>query len=233
MSKFSYFVLSKNIPLQDCNLDIFKYEPSNTINSGLIPTGSNLTSASLTSADLTSASLTSVDSKFADLTSASLTSANSKFAFNSYNLEETSSISDLSLDSSWLVNKFSNSNSQNVNSSGNSRNGHNGNSRNGHNIIARNSNIDSRNKLKKKIIPKHIKTLIWNKYIGEDIIKHRCLCCKKETIKITDFEAGHVLSEFHGGTNEIENLRPICRPCNSSMGTTHMVEYIKMYGLYI
>jgi len=88
-------------------------------------------------------------------------------------------------------------------------------------------------KYKKKIIPKHIKTLVWNKYIGDDIIKHKCLCCKKENIKITDFEAGHVLSEFHGGTNEIDNLRPICRPCNSSMGTTHMIEYIKMYGLYI
>lgn len=88
-------------------------------------------------------------------------------------------------------------------------------------------------KYKKKIIPKHIKTLIWNKYIGEDIIKHKCLCCKKEHIKITDFEAGHVLSEFYGGSNEIDNLRPICRPCNASMGTMHMIEYIKMYGLYI
>ena len=82
-------------------------------------------------------------------------------------------------------------------------------------------------KSKKKTIPKHIKTLIWNKYIGEDIIKHKCLCCKKETIKNTDFEAGHVLSVFHGGTNEIDNLRPICRPCNASMGTMHMVEYIQ------
>ena len=91
----------------------------------------------------------------------------------------------------------------------------------------------SEKKSKKKTIPKHIKTLIWNKYIGEDIIKHRCLCCKKETIKNTDFEAGHVLSVFNGGTNELDNLRPICRPCNASMGTMHMVEYIKMYGLYI
>lgn len=86
---------------------------------------------------------------------------------------------------------------------------------------------------KKKKIPKHIKTLIWNKYIGDDIIKHKCLCCKKETIRNTDFEAGHILSEHNGGTNEIDNLRPICRPCNSSMGTMHMIEYIKMYGLYI
>ena len=96
-----------------------------------------------------------------------------------------------------------------------------------------NISIKKDKNLKKKQIPKHIKTLIWNKYIGDDIIKHKCLCCKHETIRNTDFEAGHVLSEFHGGTNEISNLRPICRPCNSSMGTMHMVDYIKMYGLYI
>jgi hypothetical protein len=92
---------------------------------------------------------------------------------------------------------------------------------------------DNLKKNKKKQIPKHIKTLIWNKYIGDDIIKHKCLCCKYETIRNTDFEAGHVLSEHNGGTNEISNLRPICRPCNASMGTMHMVDYIKMYGLYI
>lgn len=95
------------------------------------------------------------------------------------------------------------------------------------------SKEDNLKKNKKKQIPKHIKTLIWNKYIGDDIIKHKCLCCKQETIRNTDFEAGHVLSEHNGGTNEISNLRPICRPCNSSMGTMHMVDYIKMYGLYI
>jgi 5-methylcytosine-specific restriction endonuclease McrA len=64
-------------------------------------------------------------------------------------------------------------------------------------------------------------------------MKHKCFCCKKITIKIIDFEAGHVLSEFNGGSNEINNFRPICRNCNSSMGTMHMEDYIKKYGLYI
>ena len=86
---------------------------------------------------------------------------------------------------------------------------------------------------KKKSIPKSIKINIWNTYIGDDIMKHKCFCCKRTTIKINDFEAGHILSEFNGGTNEISNFRPICRSCNLSMGTTHMEEYIKKYGLYI
>ena len=88
-------------------------------------------------------------------------------------------------------------------------------------------------KYKKKSIPKNIKLNIWNTYIGEDIMKHKCFCCKKITIKIVDFEAGHVLSEFNGGSNEINNFRPICRNCNLSMGTMHMEDYIKKYGLYI
>jgi 5-methylcytosine-specific restriction endonuclease McrA len=88
-------------------------------------------------------------------------------------------------------------------------------------------------KYKKKSIPKSIKINIWNTYIGEDIMKHKCFCCKKNTIKIVDFEAGHVLSEANGGTDEITNFRPICRSCNSSMGTMHMEEYVKKYGLYI
>ena len=35
---------------------------------------------------------------------------------------------------------------------------------------------------KKQVIPKYIKKLVWNTYIGSDIIKHRCLCCKKSII---------------------------------------------------
>jgi len=67
----------------------------------------------------------------------------------------------------------------------------------------------SDNKNKKKKIPKAVKTHVWNLYIGSHINEHRCLCCKKALIKITDFDTGHVLSESDGGTMEISNLRPI------------------------
>ncbi len=89
------------------------------------------------------------------------------------------------------------------------------------------------NKRKKQAIPKNVRTIIWNNYIGEDIIKHKCLCCKKATICNTNFEVGHVLSEKNGGTHEINNLRPICFACNHSMGTENMVDYVVKYGLFI
>ena len=88
-------------------------------------------------------------------------------------------------------------------------------------------------KRKKHSIPKKVKDDVWNTYIGVDINRHRCLCCKKTVISNRDFHVGHVLSEIKGGTQEINNLRPICPSCNHSMGAENMVDYVKKYGYYI
>ena len=88
-------------------------------------------------------------------------------------------------------------------------------------------------KKKKQSIPKNVRIIVWNHYIGEDLIKHRCLCCKKVLIANTNFEVGHVISEKNGGTHEINNLRPICFACNHSMGTENMIDFVVKYGLYI
>jgi len=86
---------------------------------------------------------------------------------------------------------------------------------------------------KKVKIPSKVRLDVWATYIGEDIAKHKCICCKRVTIKQTEFEVGHVLSEAHGGTLEINNLRPICSVCNKSMGPRYMVDFVKQYGYYI
>ena len=88
-------------------------------------------------------------------------------------------------------------------------------------------------KRKKQSIPKNVRIIVWNHYIGEDIIKHKCLCCKKVVISNTNFEVGHVLSEKNNGTHEINNLRPICFACNHSMGSENMIDFVVKYGLYI
>jgi 5-methylcytosine-specific restriction endonuclease McrA len=88
-------------------------------------------------------------------------------------------------------------------------------------------------KRKKQTIPKQIRTIVWNHYIGDDIIKHKCLSCKKVSITNTNFDVGHVISEMNGGTHEITNLRPICGACNHSMGTENMVDFVIKYGLCI
>ena len=86
---------------------------------------------------------------------------------------------------------------------------------------------------KKEAIPKSVRSHVWNLYIGPTINEHRCLCCKKAVIKITEFDCGHVISESAGGTHEIGNLRPICSACNHAMGSQNMIEFVVKYGYYI
>jgi 5-methylcytosine-specific restriction endonuclease McrA len=92
-------------------------------------------------------------------------------------------------------------------------------------------NIES--KKVKKSLPTAVKDCIWNYYIGQHINIHKCFCCKKNMIKIDDFHAGHVVAEAQGGGDDIDNLRPICSSCNSSMGKRDMIDYVKQYGLYL
>lgn len=85
---------------------------------------------------------------------------------------------------------------------------------------------------KRKAFDKNIRKTIWNAYIGSDIIKHKCLCCKLAHITNTEFEVGHIQAFANGGTDEITNLRPICSACNKSMGTKNMREYVIEHGLF-
>ena len=86
---------------------------------------------------------------------------------------------------------------------------------------------------RRRPLPACVRDSVWNHYIGEDINKHRCLCCKQVKINNREFQVGHVISVRDGGTDEINNLRPICAPCNHSMGTKNMIEFVKTYGYYI
>lgn len=86
-------------------------------------------------------------------------------------------------------------------------------------------------KPKKKSIPSHVKTLIWNHWVGHDKAEAFCLCCKVTKISIRSFHAGHIIAESKGGDMTVKNLKPICGPCNHSMGSMNMDEFIKKFGL--
>ena len=89
-----------------------------------------------------------------------------------------------------------------------------------------NNNLQQETKnYKKKYIPKALKIAIWNKYIGEEIGKVKCLCCEITDITQLKFHTGHVIAEKNGGDTSIENLRPICESCNKSMNTTNMYNF--------
>jgi 5-methylcytosine-specific restriction endonuclease McrA len=71
-------------------------------------------------------------------------------------------------------------------------------------------------------IPKLLKNRVWDIYIGKEQGIGFCLACNINQINSKHFECGHIISIKNGGTNNIDNLRPICDECNKSMGTLNM-----------
>ena len=93
-------------------------------------------------------------------------------------------------------------------------------------ILKASSNIEK--EYKKKKIPPVKRKKIWEKYIGNKACDV-CTCCRETEISMLNYDCGHIVAESEGGTLEIDNLRPICKSCNSSMGTTNMKEYMKIH----
>jgi hypothetical protein len=91
--------------------------------------------------------------------------------------------------------------------------------------------VKRKNKESKKSIPKKIKQLVWNKYIGEKNGVGVCLCCNTTEISQMNFQCGHIISEYNGGDVTLDNLIPICSLCNTSMGKMNMDDFIKKHGL--
>jgi hypothetical protein len=80
-------------------------------------------------------------------------------------------------------------------------------------------------KTKKKTVPKVVRDLAWNRWIGEDVAKHKCMSCEINEIRMNSFHCGHVIAEANGGKTSVDNLRPICSACNLSMGTENMDDF--------
>lgn len=85
--------------------------------------------------------------------------------------------------------------------------------------------------VKKQTIPLTLKRNVWDKHIGENIGKNLCLCCNLTDITQMNFSCGHIISEHNGGELKLDNLKPICVSCNSSMGTKNMNDFIQDCGL--
>ena len=70
----------------------------------------------------------------------------------------------------------------------------------------------------KNSIPATVKNSVWNLYIGVNEKQGYCFCCKTEQISDRNFDCGHVQAKSKNGEATVQNLRPICGLCNSSMG---------------
>lgn len=73
-------------------------------------------------------------------------------------------------------------------------------------------------KYKKQTIPVALREQVWITACGR-VFEHKCITpwCKN-IITVFDFESGHDIPESKGGPTTLENLVPLCRRCNNSMG---------------
>ena len=74
---------------------------------------------------------------------------------------------------------------------------------------------------KKKRIPKAVREAVWVKHVGKRY-ENKCLThwCPN-TMTVFDFQTSHNIPESKGGSNEIDNLFPLCGRCNLSMGSQY------------
>ena len=80
-------------------------------------------------------------------------------------------------------------------------------------------------------IPKAVKVAIWNEYVGQTKGETKCFVGCGTIVTSLNFAAGHIESEACGGQVTVQNLRPICTSCNSSMGTNNMKEFATKHGM--
>ena len=59
---------------------------------------------------------------------------------------------------------------------------------------------------KKTPIPKTVRNCLWINYF-KNKREDKCQCCLRETISISNFHAGHIISEFKGGTTPYGGTR--------------------------
>ena len=77
---------------------------------------------------------------------------------------------------------------------------------------------------RRKGLTSAVRMNVWNITFGETSGEGVCYCCIRNVTQQT-FEAGHVISVAHGGSDNVSNLRVICRKCNLSMGVQNMDEF--------
>lgn len=70
-------------------------------------------------------------------------------------------------------------------------------------------------------IPAAVRNACWANKFG-DAMEATCPVCNSQRITRIDFHAGHVVPHAKGGPTNVQNLLPLCKHCNSSMGDQYL-----------
>jgi hypothetical protein len=79
----------------------------------------------------------------------------------------------------------------------------------------------------RKSIPNHIRKKLWEQTFLDEY-HGTCEVCNCKINK-DEFHCGHVKAVAKGGTDSLNNLRPVCAACNLGMGTENMNSYKKRF----
>lgn len=78
-------------------------------------------------------------------------------------------------------------------------------------------------------IPSAIRYSVWRNY--HDKLDAYCPLCISTVISIDNFDCGHIISHKNGGSENIDNLIPLCSKCNRSMGAIDIKDYCESHGI--
>ena len=88
----------------------------------------------------------------------------------------------------------------------------------------------------RRSVPTALREKVWRKHNTFKVDgKYRCsmdgncFCCNS-AITYSNHQSGHIVSDRHGGSTSVDNLRPVCASCNKNMGSANMYEYMFRQG---
>ena len=74
-----------------------------------------------------------------------------------------------------------------------------------------------------------LKNVLFEKHKDNFNYVNCCICTKK--LEYRHMNIGHFISLKNGGTNTVDNLRPICQGCNCSIGSLNVNDFLISYGI--
>jgi len=87
--------------------------------------------------------------------------------------------------------------------------------------------VDASRPGSRRSIRQAMRLYVWNRDVGPDERVGRC-AVRLQPVRMERFHAAHWVAVARGGADHADNLRVACSPCNLSLGTTPMRDFIAL-----